>query len=84
MGAAHREYNQANRARNARRNNDGAAARGRRVLNPDNVGPEEGELDEAQRAWIRQFVQLALIDEEDIMDLSDSDDDAVAGPDRFD
>lgn len=70
-GAAppHRQNNQANQAhqhQGQRRNiniNNGNAGAGARV-------PDDNELDEAQQAWVRQFVQLALNDEED----SDGDD----------
>ena len=36
--------------------------------------PVNGDLDAAQQAWVRRFVQMALIDEEDQVD-GDSDDD---------
>lgn len=39
---------------------------------PEADVPNEDDLNERQRAWIRQFVQLALNDEEDLVD-SDSD-----------
>jgi hypothetical protein len=34
-----------------------------------------GDLDAAQRAWVRQFVQLALNDQEDVLLGFDSDSD---------
>ncbi|KAL8421941.1 hypothetical protein RB596_002626 [Gaeumannomyces avenae] len=55
-----------------------AAAGGRRAPEPpDEDGDEdlaEAQLNEAQRAWVRQFVQMALNDQEDLVE-SDSDDD---------
>lgn len=60
-----------------------AAAAGRGAPEPDGDGDGDGDgdedvaeaqLNEAQRAWVRQFVQMALNDEEDLVE-SDSDDD---------
>lgn len=35
---------------------------------------QEGELDENQQAWVRQFVMLALNDQEDQVDWDSEDD----------
>ncbi|KAF6808378.1 RWD domain-containing protein, partial [Colletotrichum sojae] len=67
--------------RGGRGNRGGAAARGGRRQNQAQragaeggefglgLGPQgEGELDPRQEAWIRHFVQMALIDQEDDSD----------------
>jgi E3 ubiquitin-protein ligase RNF14 len=60
-------------ARIVQRHNDAAAAHGRQPPGGEGANPEGGDLDEEQAAWIRNFVQLALNDEED----SDSDEDDI-------
>jgi E3 ubiquitin-protein ligase RNF14 len=50
------------------------AAAARQNLNPDNNNHED-LLDPAQEAWIRHFVQMALIDAEDQVEGGDSDED---------
>lgn len=44
-----------------------AAAHGRPHLNGANIEPDVRGLDEAQQAWVRQFVQLALEDQEHVL-----------------
>lgn len=68
-----RQNNQANNRVVQQRHNDAAAAhgRGRQLPGGEGANAEGGDLDAAQAAWVRHFVQLALNDEEG----SDSDDD---------
>lgn len=69
-GPAHRQIN------NNHPVNQGARAQRRNVNNMElgDIG-DDGELAPAHRDWVRQFVQLALNDEEDILFEEHSDDD---------
>ncbi|KAH7032926.1 RWD domain-containing protein [Microdochium trichocladiopsis] len=53
--------------------NDQAAANREPHMEIGNILRQQGELDEAQQAWIRQFVQLALNDQEDLVDWDSGD-----------
>ncbi|QBZ62513.1 hypothetical protein PoMZ_11395 [Pyricularia oryzae] len=63
---------------NEQARNNGAPRRGRGgrprggIVAPEADRPNDDDLNEHQRAWIRQFVHMALNDEEDLVD-SDSD-----------
>ncbi|KAI6351305.1 hypothetical protein MCOR25_010013 [Pyricularia grisea] len=63
---------------NEQARNNGAPRRGRGgrprggAVAPEDDRPNDDDLNEHQRAWIRQFVHMALNDEEDLVD-SDSD-----------
>ncbi|KXJ92757.1 RWD domain-domain-containing protein [Microdochium bolleyi] len=50
-----------------------AAARHAPHMEIGNILRQEGELDENQQAWIRQFVQLALNDQEDLVEWDSGD-----------
>lgn len=86
-GAPHRQNNRGGGGggRGAQRHNAAAPAHGAVHAN-GNHGPRDGDaerfeverggdLDAAQRAWVRHFVQLALNDQEDVMLDFDSDSD---------
>ncbi|KAH8908749.1 RWD-domain-containing protein [Coniochaeta sp. PMI_546] len=85
-GAPHRQNNRGGGGRGAQRHNAAAPAHGAAHVN-GNHGPHDpdvedldvegggGDLDAAQRAWVRHFVQLALNDQEDVMLGFDSDSD---------
>jgi E3 ubiquitin-protein ligase RNF14 len=60
----HRQNNQRNQVGQGRRRNN-INNQNNRNAGPQDVEVEGGGLDAAQQAWIRQFVQLALNDEED-------------------
>ena len=63
-------------ARNHRRGRNGAAPERlvqAQAIHDDGGQNGAGDLDAAQQAWVRRFVQLALNDEEDILLESDSD-----------
>ncbi|KAJ2987318.1 hypothetical protein NUW58_g4573 [Xylaria curta] len=75
-GAGANQHNGQNRAQGAVRGNN-VDARMRQAQQAAGVrrnGQQHVDLDPQQEAWIRQFVQLALNDEEHLVDL-DSDDD---------
>jgi E3 ubiquitin-protein ligase RNF14 len=84
-GAPHRQNNRGGGGRGAQGRNAAAPAHGAVHANGNHgrraVGPEDfeveggGDLDAAQRAWVRQFVQLALNDQEDVLLGFDSDSD---------
>jgi hypothetical protein len=48
-----------------------------RALNDAHNAEVHNGLDEAQQAWIRQFVEMALLDEEDMIADDDLGDDAA-------
>jgi E3 ubiquitin-protein ligase RNF14 len=52
-----------------------AAARQQNPNPGNNINNNEEVLDPAQEAWIRHFVQMALIDAEDQVEGGDSDED---------
>jgi len=70
------------------RRQPGALMAGRRVLRPQNQrqrGREDlarerdaANQEAAQQAWVQMFVQMALNDEEDLLDSDDEDDDGAA------
>ncbi|KAF2971169.1 hypothetical protein GQX73_g2364 [Xylaria multiplex] len=71
-GAEINQHNNRNRGQGAARaNNNDARVRQAQV---GRNGPQNPDLNPQQEAWIRQFVQLALNDEEDLVEW-DSDDD---------
>lgn len=65
----HRQNNRGGGGRGgAQRHNGAAAAHGRPDINVDNIVEPDGQgLDVHHRAWVRQFVQLALEDQEDML-----------------
>ncbi|TLS23914.1 hypothetical protein PpBr36_08415 [Pyricularia pennisetigena] len=70
-GANLQQQNEQARNNGAPRRGRGGRPRGGAVV-PEADRPNDDDLNEHQRAWIRQFVHMALNDEEDLVD-SDSD-----------